>query len=181
MCYVSVGFSCFPLFHHDSSFCFCFGTSTSAGSRAENRTETCYDLARVFLDLGLDEHRLGSRSGSGCLCDAPCEAGFVSVTKIACPSQMTRMICRASASRASDFEKTNNDGVWAQANPYRKTASVCGGGSCSLWAMETAIFCVYREPGTRSCVSSVCDCRTHWMSGTENGAVVSPSRAIVAA
>lgn len=99
MCYVSVGFSCFPLFLHDSSFCFCFcfGISTGAGSRAENRTETCYDLARVFLDPGLDEHRQGNRSGSGCLCDVSCVLGFVNVTETACPSQTTRVICRASA------------------------------------------------------------------------------------
>lgn len=97
MCYVSVGFSCFPLFLHDLNFCFCFGISTSAESRAENRTETCYDLARVFLDPGLDEHRQGSRSGSGCLYDVPCEVGFVNVTGTACLSQTTRVICRASA------------------------------------------------------------------------------------
>lgn len=99
MCYVSVGFSCFPLFLHDSSFCFCFcfGISTGAGSRAENRTETCYDLARVFLDPGLGEHRQGNRSGSGCLCDVSCVLGFVNVTETACPSQTTRVICRASA------------------------------------------------------------------------------------
>lgn len=97
MCYVSVGFSCFPLFPHDLSFCFCFGISTGAGSRAENRTETCYDLARVFLDPGLDEHRQGSRFGSGCPCDVPCEVGFVSVTETACPSQRTTAIFRASA------------------------------------------------------------------------------------
>lgn len=101
MCYVSAGFSCFPLFLHDSSFCFCFcfcfGISTSAGSRAENQTETCYDLARVFLVLGPDEHRQGSRSGSGYLCDVSCVVGFVNVTKIACLSQTTKVICRASA------------------------------------------------------------------------------------
>lgn len=99
MCYVSAGFSCFHLFHHDSSFCFCFcsGTSTSAGSRAENRTETCCDLARVFLDLGLGDHHPGSRSGSGCPCGVPREVGFVNVTETACLSQMTRTICRASA------------------------------------------------------------------------------------
>lgn len=97
MCYVSVGFSCFRLFLHDSSFCFCFGISTGAGSRAENRTETCYDLARVFLDPGLDEHCQGNRSGSGCLCGVSCVVGFLNVTKTACPGRTTKLICHVSA------------------------------------------------------------------------------------
>lgn len=98
MCYVFVRFSCFLLFLHGSNFCFCFcfGISTSDGSRAENRTETCYDLARVFPDPELDEHCQGSRSGSGCPCDVSC-VGFVNVTRTVGPSQMRRVTCRASA------------------------------------------------------------------------------------
>lgn len=180
MCYVSVGFFCFHLFLHDSSFCFCFGISTGAGSRAENRMETCYDLARVFHDLGLDEHRQGSRSGSGCLCDVSCAVGFVNVTRTAYPTPMTTVICRASAWQVSDFETKSIADAWAQASSCQRKATVCAGGSCSLGAMETATFCVYRGPWTRSYVFLAVDFQTRWMSGSGTEVVESPSRGIVA-
>ena len=74
---------------------------------------------------------------------------------------------------------TSNADAWAQAISCRRKATACEGGNCSLGAVETATSCVYRDPGTRSCVFSGVDCRTRWKSGSENEAVASPSRAIV--
>lgn len=79
----------------------------------------------------------------------------------------------------SDFETKSNAGAWAQVSSCQRKATVCEGGSCSLGATETATSCVHRGLGKRSYVFSVVDCRTGWMSGSENEAEASPSRAIV--
>lgn len=181
MFYVFVGFSCFLLFLHGSSSCsgFCFCISTSVGSHAGNRTETCYDLARVFPDRGLDEHHQENHSGSGCLCDVSCVVGFVKVTRTVCPSRTMTVTCRASAWQVIDSETRSNADAWAQASSYLRKVTACEGGNCSLVAVETSIFCVCHVQGTKSYVFSIFDCHVHLMSGSENGAAGSPSRAIV--
>lgn len=75
---------------------------------------------------------------------------------------------------------TSTADAWARESPCQRKATACEGDSCSLEAMESAISCEYHAPETRNCVFSVVDCRTGWMSGNENEAVESPSRAIAA-